>query len=205
LRALSGELHQMSSGDRGGPVSDLAAQASGKLDELARWLDRHEPGDLVEEVRSFARRRPGVFLGGAAAAGLLLGRLTRGVVDSSRSDDAAPADVPAAPTSQAPTATAPPATAPVATAPPTAPQMAPPPGSAPPASAPPPPTPPPPGVPPPATAPPMAPPMSGQPAPGGPAYPPPPEPQPGTATVGEYVEQLERGNPGWDEQHGGAR
>jgi len=44
---------------------------------------------------------------------------------------------------------------------------------------------------------------------GGPAYPqapppPAPEPQPGTTTVGEYVEQLERGNPGWDEQHHGS-
>ena len=36
-----------------------------------------EPGDLVEEVRSFARRRPGVFLLGAAVAGTVVGRLTR--------------------------------------------------------------------------------------------------------------------------------
>ena len=32
-----------------------------------------EPGDLVEEVRSFARRRPGVFLLGAAVAGTVVG------------------------------------------------------------------------------------------------------------------------------------
>ena len=34
-----------------------------------------------------ARRRPGAFLLGAVAAGVVAGRLTRGAVDAARSDD----------------------------------------------------------------------------------------------------------------------
>jgi hypothetical protein len=44
----------------------------------------------VDEVQSFARRRPGVFLALAAAAGLVAGRLTRGIKAAS-SDGPAPA------------------------------------------------------------------------------------------------------------------
>jgi hypothetical protein len=84
LRSLAAELHEMAGGEHHGPASDLAAQAAGRTEDLADWLDRREPGDLVEEVRSFARRRPGLFLAGAAIAGVLAGRLTRGVVDANR-------------------------------------------------------------------------------------------------------------------------
>lgn len=85
LRSLAQELHQMADGgDRQGPASDLAKQAADKLEGFAEWLSRREPGDLIEEVRSLARRRPGAFLLGAAAAGAVAGRLTRGAVDANR-------------------------------------------------------------------------------------------------------------------------
>jgi hypothetical protein len=42
-------------------------------------LQNREPAELLEEVRRFARRKPGLFLLGAAAAGVLAGRLTSGV------------------------------------------------------------------------------------------------------------------------------
>ena len=42
-------------------------------------LQNREPAELLDEVRSFARRKPGMFLLGAAAAGILAGRLTSGV------------------------------------------------------------------------------------------------------------------------------
>lgn len=86
LRSLARELHGMSDGGDGGPAADLAAQAAGRIDDVAGWLDRHEPGDVLEEVRSFARRRPGAFLLGAALAGVVAGRLTRGAVDAQRDD-----------------------------------------------------------------------------------------------------------------------
>ncbi len=88
LRSLAGELHEMAeSGDRQGPASDLAAAAADRLGGLADWLGRREPGELVDEVRRLARRRPGAFLFGAAAAGVLAGRLTRGTVDAKRDSD----------------------------------------------------------------------------------------------------------------------
>jgi uncharacterized protein YjbJ (UPF0337 family) len=87
LRSLAAELHEMAGGEHHGPASDLAAQAAGRVDDLAGWLDSREPGDLVDEVRTFARRRPGLFLAGAALAGVLAGRLTRGVVDANRDTD----------------------------------------------------------------------------------------------------------------------
>jgi hypothetical protein len=96
LRSLAEELHEMADGgQQQGPASDLAKQAADKLGELAEWLSRREPGDLVQEVRALARRRPGAFLLGAAAAGVLAGRLTRGAVDANRdtgSRDVAPWD-----------------------------------------------------------------------------------------------------------------
>jgi hypothetical protein len=42
-------------------------------------LQNREPAELLDDVRSFARRKPGLFLLGAAAAGVLAGRLTSGV------------------------------------------------------------------------------------------------------------------------------
>jgi hypothetical protein len=62
-----------------GPAHDLLHQATGKVEELAGWLQDREPADLLEEVRSFARRKPGTFLLGAALAGVVAGRLTSGV------------------------------------------------------------------------------------------------------------------------------
>ncbi|MGD9990220.1 hypothetical protein, partial [Pseudonocardia sp.] len=93
VRSIADELRQLAGAGDGGPVADLAHQAAGRADELAGWLEEREPGDLVEQVRRLARRRPGAFLAGAALAGVLAGRLTRGVVDHERgsSDGAATA------------------------------------------------------------------------------------------------------------------
>jgi len=84
LRSLSDELSTMSQHGEGGLGTDIACQARDQVANLADWLDRREPGDLLTEARTFARRRPGAFLLGAAVAGLAAGRLTRGVVDAQR-------------------------------------------------------------------------------------------------------------------------
>jgi hypothetical protein len=85
LRTLASELHQMAEhGDQHGPASDLAQQAADKIGDVAEWLSRREPGELLDELRAMARRRPGAFLLGAAVAGVLAGRLTRGAVDANR-------------------------------------------------------------------------------------------------------------------------
>src|SRR5918994_4638530 len=91
IRALSAELREMAgTGAQQGTVSEVARQVADRADRLADWVGEREPGDLLEEVRSFARRRPGVFLAGAALAGVVVGRLTRGAVDASRGPSTLP-------------------------------------------------------------------------------------------------------------------
>ena len=78
LRSISEELHSMASAsDQRGVASDLVQQAADRSASLATWLDERDPGSLLDEMKSFARRRPAAFLLLAAGAGVLAGRLTR--------------------------------------------------------------------------------------------------------------------------------
>jgi hypothetical protein len=80
LRSLADELRQMASGSQQqGIAGEAAHQAADRASSFADWLDGKQPGDVLDEVRSMARRRPGAFLLGAAALGLLGGRMTRGL------------------------------------------------------------------------------------------------------------------------------
>ncbi|MFC7546522.1 hypothetical protein [Plantactinospora sp. GCM10030261] len=80
LRGIGEELRSMAGrGEQSGPATELVRQASGRIDDVAGWLESREPGHLVEDVRGYARRHPVAFLAGAAALGVLAGRLTRGV------------------------------------------------------------------------------------------------------------------------------
>jgi hypothetical protein len=85
LRTLAGELNQMAADSgRPGMAAELAQQASERAGGAASWLEKREPGDLLGEVRDFARRRPGAFLVGAVVAGVVAGRLTRGAAAAAR-------------------------------------------------------------------------------------------------------------------------
>jgi hypothetical protein len=91
LRALGDELASMSGqGDQHGMATDLARQASDRAHRAADWLDQREPGAVVEEVRDYARRHPGMFLAGAALAGVLAGRLTRNLAGAGDGDGGGP-------------------------------------------------------------------------------------------------------------------
>ena len=79
LHSVGDQLSAMASGSGGpGVAADLAKQAADKVHEVAGWLENKEPADLLAEVRSYARRRPGMFLAIALGAGLVAGRLVRG-------------------------------------------------------------------------------------------------------------------------------
>ena len=83
LRSLGDELGRMAdSSEQGGLATDLVRQVAGRTGSVASWLENREPGDVLGEVTDFARRRPGVFLALAAGAGVLAGRLTRGLKDA---------------------------------------------------------------------------------------------------------------------------
>lgn len=93
LNALADELSGLvqGTGSQEGIAHDLAQQASDRIREAAQWLELRQPGEVLEEVRSFARRRPGAFLAAAAVAGLVGGRLTRGLADQARDDSSSQA------------------------------------------------------------------------------------------------------------------
>lgn len=86
LRAFGTELGSMANKtDQHGIASDMVQRASDAAQQAAGWLEEREPGALVDEVRDYARRRPGAFLAGAVVAGLVVGRLTRGLAAGSGS------------------------------------------------------------------------------------------------------------------------
>ena len=81
IRTLGDEFGSMADkSETQGVASDLAHQAATRAAGVADWLEQRDPGALLDEVKSFARRSPGVFIGIAAVAGVLAGRLTRSVI-----------------------------------------------------------------------------------------------------------------------------
>ncbi|MGV8908126.1 MAG: hypothetical protein ACOH1Y_04030 [Propionicimonas sp.] len=87
LNSLSGELGEMASkSESGGPLTALAKQAAAKGGEWSHWLENSEPTDVLIRVRRFARQRPFVFLASAALAGVVVGRLGRGLMAAGDAD-----------------------------------------------------------------------------------------------------------------------
>jgi hypothetical protein len=97
LLSLGHELSDMANGSaQQGMAADLARQAASRAQGAGRWLDDRGPAQVLDGVQAFARRRPGVFLALAAGAGLVAGRLTRGL-SAAHDDDAEPATPASAP------------------------------------------------------------------------------------------------------------
>lgn len=107
LRSISDELSTMAgASNNGGVAADLVQQAADRSSSVAQWLENRDPGSLLNEVKSFARRRPGAFLLLAAGAGVLAGRLGRGMADnaSAESTGATATSAPRPSTTRAPAA-----------------------------------------------------------------------------------------------------
>lgn len=77
LRSVGEELRGMAEHGGSGLGTQLAQHGAKFTDQAADFLQQHEPGDLLDEVRGYARRKPGTFLLVAVAAGVVAGRLTR--------------------------------------------------------------------------------------------------------------------------------
>ncbi len=83
LRQLAEELSDLAAG-KGAPqgavsqVAGLAQQASSRAQRLADYVEQREPSQLLDDGRTFAARRPGAFLAGAALLGALAGRVVKG-------------------------------------------------------------------------------------------------------------------------------
>lgn len=78
LKSVSTDLESMASSADSGLATQLTQQVSERARSLSTHLDGREPSDVLDDVRQFARRRPGVFLLGALGAGVVVGRLARG-------------------------------------------------------------------------------------------------------------------------------
>jgi hypothetical protein len=63
--------------DQAGPLAEYAEQAANWLDGAASHIEERGLEGLATDVVDFARRRPGVFLAGAAVVGFGVGRLIR--------------------------------------------------------------------------------------------------------------------------------
>jgi hypothetical protein len=79
LLSLSDELSSMAESGQGGVAADVARDAASRARGAGQWLGERSPAQVVDEIQSFARRRPRAFLALTAAAGLVAGRLTRGM------------------------------------------------------------------------------------------------------------------------------
>lgn len=90
LGTLGDDLDQMADRSDGGLAADVAREVAAHAKSLTSYLDGREPGDLLGDVRDFARRRPGLFLLGALTAGVVAGRLARGVKDADDAPTSAP-------------------------------------------------------------------------------------------------------------------
>jgi hypothetical protein len=73
VRAGAGRLNEQ---DRVG-IARYAERAANSLESMSDAVRRKDLAMLVNDVEGFARRQPGIFVGGAVAAGFLLARFLR--------------------------------------------------------------------------------------------------------------------------------
>lgn len=89
IDSLSGELEELAS-NGSGFLSVMAQEAAPRTRSLARWMEQTSPRDMVASVEDLARRQPMLFILGCAAAGVVAGRLTRGLVAAAGDGQSAP-------------------------------------------------------------------------------------------------------------------
>lgn len=89
VRQLSDELGTMGeSGEPSSPATKAVRQIAGRGQDMAARLEDQGPQGLLSDLEDFARRRPGVFLAGAALAGFAAARLGKGAKSASNGADA---------------------------------------------------------------------------------------------------------------------
>lgn len=96
IRSVSDQLRSMAdSADDGGVATSLVSQAATRAGDVAGWLESRDPSGLLDDVKSFARRRPGVFIALAAGAGIVVGRLAKSLAGGSADSPSASQSTPA--------------------------------------------------------------------------------------------------------------
>lgn len=97
-RGFADQLQALARGDAPeGVATDLVREISQRVQQIAGKLETSEPQDLLDEVRRYARNRPGMFLLSAVAAGFVGGRLAKGATAEDEPADKASSWTPSAP------------------------------------------------------------------------------------------------------------
>jgi hypothetical protein len=88
LRSLGDGLQRMAdSGEGPGPAHDLVSEIAGRARAFADYVESRDAGQLLDEARDLARRKPMAFLAGAAVAGAVVGRLSRGALSAATGEN----------------------------------------------------------------------------------------------------------------------
>ena len=78
LKDVSTQMLQMADGaEQQGVVTELVGALGGQVERIAETLENGGLDDVVDEVKRFARQRPGLFLMGAAVAGFASSRIVK--------------------------------------------------------------------------------------------------------------------------------
>jgi hypothetical protein len=77
-------------GGESGPVTQVVREASGRIMQAGRWLEVRDPGHVLNEFKTYARRHPGVFLVTAAVLGAVAGRLAKNAMGDTSDNAASP-------------------------------------------------------------------------------------------------------------------
>lgn len=133
LRTFSADARTMTEAVEQDNTASMVMRWAGETaDDAGQWLEGRDATAVLDEVKRYARRHPGMFMLAAAGLGLVVGRLARGLKDAGQDDDAtppgldargesypgAPSSAPAVPSSSATSGTTVPATVPPTTVPP---------------------------------------------------------------------------------------
>lgn len=87
LQGFAEDLEKMARGEGPGSglANDVVQQVGDKARAFSSQLQDRDPSEILDQARDFARRKPGTFLLGALAAGVVAGRLARGAKDAQSS------------------------------------------------------------------------------------------------------------------------
>jgi hypothetical protein len=92
IQGLGEKLHAVADGrpDEAGQVTDYTERLADQVEQLGSRVTELGFDGTIEELQRFARRRPGMFLLGATAAGFVAARLGRGAKDAQDSPNEGP-------------------------------------------------------------------------------------------------------------------
>jgi hypothetical protein len=90
LRTFSEEIEALAEGrpSEAGSLLTYLREAEDRAQNLAARLERGGPDAVANDLKQFARRRPGLYLGTAVAAGFIVGRAVRAGAMSAGKDTA---------------------------------------------------------------------------------------------------------------------